>query len=204
MKRLFLTLVMMSQFAFATESQILPDTFLRNWNVHSRVYIHWLGDLTVTTNKIIFSESGSYDYEILDIQTNECVLNVLSFEGTNRIFRLGPIKESTLSLGYLGGTQMSVTSYASKETAFAPREDDWDNCMSAGYYNHNPDIPSNVDEINWVPDNVLFMSDEWIELQWKASGLNKLQEFMEAWENRLKELEEAGVPAELRVDKLTE
>ena len=43
-----------SQFAFATESQILRDTFLRNWNVHSRVYIHWLGDLTVTTNKIIF------------------------------------------------------------------------------------------------------------------------------------------------------
>ena len=43
------------------------------------------------------------------------VLNVLSFEGTNRIFRLGPIKESTLSLGYLGGTQMSVTSYASEE-----------------------------------------------------------------------------------------
>ena len=113
---------------FCNESQI-HDTFLRNWNVHSRVYIHWLGDLTVTTNKIIFSESGSYDYEILDIQTNECVLNVLSFEGTNRIFRLGPIKESTLSLGYLGGTQMSVTSYASEETAFAPREDDWDNCM---------------------------------------------------------------------------
>ena len=65
-------------------------------------------------------------------------------------------------------------------------------------------MPSNVDEINWAPDNVLFMSDEWIELQWKASGLNKLQEFMEAWENRLKELEEVGVPAELRMDKLTE
>ena len=106
MNRLLLTLVMMTQFTYATETQSLPETFFRDWNVYSKVYFHWLGNLTVTTNKIIFSESGSYDYEILDIQTNECVLNVLSFEGTNRIFRLGPIKESTLSLGYLGGAQM--------------------------------------------------------------------------------------------------
>ena len=121
-----------------------------------------------------------------------------------KFFNLGPIKESTLSLGYLGGTQMSVTSYASEETAFAPREDDWDNCSYLVIIIIIRDMPSNVDEINWAPDNVLFMSDEWIELQWKASGLNKLQEFMEAWENRLKELEEVGVPAELRMDKLTE
>ena len=111
MLKITIFLTLLSNLVVIANTLILPDTFLRDWNAYSRMSANWLGNLTITSNKIIFSKLGSYDFKILDIQTNECVLNVLSFEGSNKIFRLGPIKESTLSFGHLGGTQMSVTTF---------------------------------------------------------------------------------------------